>query len=154
MTNGPRNRNVINSQRSCFNKKRHRKNKMTKFVESLSIYETFSTLYYILKPSGLAPYKLNKKSRKLQWNGPNAFYAVLINIASLTLSIYMIVKLFVDINKNFSVISDCWRWMEFLILMSNSFLNISNALGTRTMEDILRILDDFDQLVSFNLKRQ
>lgn len=120
---------------------------MAKFLKSSNIYETFTPLYFIMKPSGLAPYKLDVNARKFVWDLCSFIYFILLFFLFIINVILMGVNYSTE--EYNSVVYVGWNMLYLLIVISVAILVAFNAFKCKSTEKILQSLDDFDILVRF-----
>lgn len=118
---------------------------------SLSIYETFSPLYKVLKLLGIIPFRLNLKSGKVSVKSADLlwmFFMWLFWTGLIASNLFVGAR---EPGEKSSIVLSGWHWMLILELVSSFFIQFINLFKRKHIEKLLGILHEVDTMVSLGI---
>jgi hypothetical protein len=116
-------------------------------AKSLSVYETFSPLYKVLKLFGMMPFEMNLKSgkvsvkyRDLLWMFLNWMFWTRLIAWNASLGAR-------EPGEESQIILSGWYWLLLLEFVSGFFYQIVNLVRRKSIGRLFAILDEVDQMV-------
>lgn len=126
-------------------------NKMVVFWKTSNFHESYVPYYYMLKFFGFTPYKLDVISKKVYFNWMN-FIMFVISFGVLSVNSALLVKHSLNKIRNasqqHSVVYDGWGCLNIFLVFGIPFTVILNSFKIETLEQLLNVINEFDELVS------
>lgn len=119
------------------------------FVKSSSVYETFSSLYKVLKLFGMIPFEMNLDNGKVSVNYYNLLWMVATWMFWTCLIVWNVCFGAREPYEMSQIILVGWHWLLIFALIANFFIQMMTFVRRKSIEKLFKVLDEVDQMVRF-----